>query len=99
MIGQAVVLDGIPRTIVGVIPPDSGFPRHFDLWVPLKFELVQKLVSWSRGAAAIVKLRAVVTRDQAAAELALIGARMQVNHLAKYAQPWTLTLAKQPYDN
>jgi predicted permease len=98
VIGRGIVLDDIPRTIVGVTPPDADFPRHFDLWLPLKFEQVRRLVSWSRGAAATVKLRPGVTRDQAAAELALIGARMQADNPGKYRHPWTLQLAEESRD-
>jgi predicted permease len=99
VIGQAVVLDNIPRTIVGVTPPNTDFIRHHDLWVPLKFEQVRKLVSWSRGAAVTVKLRPGVTRDQVAAELSLVGKQIQAAYPGKYPQPWTLELAQQSRDS
>lgn len=99
VIGRMIVLDDIPRTVVGVFPPDSDFIRHHDLWVPLKFEQVRQAVSWSRGAAATVKLRPGVTREQAAAELAVIGEALQAGNPGKYSQPWTLELARQPRDS
>jgi putative ABC transport system permease protein len=99
VVGRSIVLDEIPRTIVGVTPPDSDFPRHFDLWIPLKFTQLTRAVSWSRGATLIVKLRPGVTQKQATAELELIGARIQAAYPGKYPHPWKLQLSDRPRDN
>ncbi|MFL5292286.1 MAG: ABC transporter permease [Myxococcales bacterium] len=35
VLGRAVTIDGQPLTIVGVMPPEFGFPRGAQLWAPL----------------------------------------------------------------
>jgi predicted permease len=35
IIGQAVRMNGVPTTVVGVMPDGFLFPQHQDLWVPL----------------------------------------------------------------
>jgi putative ABC transport system permease protein len=35
VIGRTLRLDGLPRTIVGVLPAEADFPDQVDLWVPL----------------------------------------------------------------
>jgi len=34
-IGRAVTLEGAPFTIVGVMPPEFGYPRGAELWTPM----------------------------------------------------------------
>jgi predicted permease len=36
VLGQAIVVDGAPATIVGVIPEGSGFPTSAEIWLPLR---------------------------------------------------------------
>jgi hypothetical protein len=33
-IGQEIYLDGIPTTVVGILPPEFQFPGRTRLWVP-----------------------------------------------------------------
>ena len=35
VIGKTLRLEGVPRTIVGVLPPEADFPGEVDLWVPI----------------------------------------------------------------
>lgn len=35
IIGRTIVVDGIPRTVIGVMPPRFGFPEWQEIWVPL----------------------------------------------------------------
>jgi predicted permease len=36
VIGQTLKLDGVSRTIVGVLPPEGDFPANAQVWVPLQ---------------------------------------------------------------
>ena len=39
VIGRAIRLDGIPRVVIGVMPPSFSFPaRDVDVWIPLVLE-------------------------------------------------------------
>ena len=36
VLGTTATLDGVPRTVVGVMPPGFDFPERADLWLPLE---------------------------------------------------------------
>jgi putative ABC transport system permease protein len=82
VVGRTVTVDGLPYTVVGVMPPGFQFPFKGDpatplVWTPLA------VADWmqersNRGlAAAVGRLRPDVTADQAKAELARVSARLQ----------------------
>jgi putative ABC transport system permease protein len=35
ILGRTIVVNGVPSTVIGVMPPRSGFPSTADLWLPL----------------------------------------------------------------
>ena len=37
VIGRSMTLDGIPRRIIGVMPPGFSYPLSSELWLPLRF--------------------------------------------------------------
>ncbi len=37
ILGQTVLLNGEPRTVIGVMPPDFDFPDSAHLWIPPRF--------------------------------------------------------------
>jgi putative ABC transport system permease protein len=37
VIGRSMTLDGIPRRIVGIMPPGFSYPLSSELWLPLRF--------------------------------------------------------------
>ena len=51
IVGKALMLDGRPVTVVGIMPPGFDFPRHpgpSELWVPLGIE-PESLSCWCRS--------------------------------------------------
>ncbi len=67
IIGKTVRLNGIPYTIVGVVPGDMGFTRDVDVWVPFLPNL-----QWPRGdrqLTVLARLRPGVSVSEASAEL------------------------------
>ncbi len=77
VVGQDVVLDGMPHTIVGVAPAGFDFPRGRALWRPLEYD--KRFRTQSRGAwylSAIGRLRASASAESARAEADTIGARL-----------------------
>jgi putative ABC transport system permease protein len=68
-IGTRIALDGIPYTVVGVMPAGFSFPARSEIWTPLTMPLPKGnfLILTVLG-----RLRDHVTVDQARAELGMI---------------------------
>ena len=41
MVGRDLLLDGVKRRIVGVMPPGFAFPDRSDVWMPIAFSSAQ----------------------------------------------------------
>jgi putative ABC transport system permease protein len=67
VLGRTLRLDGITRTIIGVMPPEAAFPDDVRLWVPLAGDPAQPYQSYSGDG--IGRLKAGVTPEQADADL------------------------------
>jgi predicted permease len=85
IVGRSITVDGLPYTIVGVMPPEFQFPFRGapvtpPVWTPLAVE------DWMHGrsnrglAGAVGRLRPGVTPDEARAELARESTRLQREH-------------------
>jgi putative ABC transport system permease protein len=76
IVGRKIVLDGVPREIVGVMAADFGFPsRRSDIWIPLSFPpgaFADRTNTYLTG---IARLKPGVTLAAARAEMDLIAAR------------------------
>jgi putative ABC transport system permease protein len=78
--GQAITLDGKPRTVVGVMPAGFHFPRteppvQTDIWLPWSSPV--DAASGNRDVAAIARLKLGVALRQAQAELGAMHAAMK----------------------
>jgi len=76
VIGRTATLDGVPRTVVGVMPPGVSFPGRTDLWLPLQAHpmLAQGLTF---GYATVGRLADGVSPAAARSELAALGRSAQ----------------------
>jgi putative ABC transport system permease protein len=69
VLGQRVTVDGMPVTIVGVMPEEFAFPRaDVDLWLPFHLDPTSDDRD-SHYVAALGRMRGGVTLDQARAEM------------------------------
>ncbi|MGH7475989.1 MAG: ADOP family duplicated permease [Longimicrobiales bacterium] len=76
VIGRTVRLDGVPRTVVGVMPPEFGFPtRDVRLWLPLAFTPGNLQNRGNHSFSIVGRLRPGVTLAAAETELAALIAR------------------------
>ncbi len=73
VLGQSLVLNGFPYTVIGVASPDWIVPSAPDLWVPQVFDPAG-MRRGNRYLSVFGRLRPGVTRDRAQAELAAIAA-------------------------
>ena len=70
ILGSTVRVDGIPRAIVGVMPPRFGFPVNAKMWLPAVDQPARADGSTSEGSFQIVgRLRPPATHETAAGEV------------------------------
>ncbi len=100
VVGRTISLGGLPRTVVGVMPPDVRLPdeplgylrEKADIWIPLDWEQRQD----GRGNQYLEVLgvmRQGVTVGQAQADLQRIGENYKARFPSRYAEPevrWAL---------
>lgn len=76
IVGRELRLDGTPRVVVGVMPPQFRFPSQTDLWVPMASVFAKgKDRSW-RADQAIGRLKSGTSIAEAQSELNVIAARL-----------------------
>jgi predicted permease len=77
VIGSAVEINGMPATIVGVMPEGFDFPTQENLWMPIvpSPDLLQRGLT-PGGFIAVGRLRAGVSRNEARSELETINRRL-----------------------
>lgn len=78
IIGRTMLLNGAPRTIVGVMPQEFNFPFRTDLWIPYRnsYPLVTRINS-TRYKGVFGRLKNGVTLDEALTEFNGIGTRLE----------------------
>ena len=70
VLGRTIRIDGIPSTVVGIMPPEVGFPDRAELWLPLiTLPEADRIRRGVRIIGGVGRLRPGVTIEQAAAEL------------------------------
>jgi len=77
IVGRSVSINGLPHTVIGIMPPKFMFPDIVRLWVPLAqyFESTPRDV---RALQVFVRLKPGVTREQATTDLSGIASRLAV---------------------
>ncbi|NIQ56698.1 MAG: FtsX-like permease family protein, partial [Gammaproteobacteria bacterium] len=77
VLGRVLELDGVPHTVVGVMPEDFElFPANLDLYRPLALERDD----WERSLMVVGRLGPDRTVEQLESELAAVTTAMQTNH-------------------
>ena len=70
IVGQSILLSGIPFTVVGVMGPDFAFPsRDYQLWTPHTFDPTELVTRANYSYLAVARLKPGVTLEQANADL------------------------------
>jgi putative ABC transport system permease protein len=76
VIGRAVILDGDPHQIVGVMPPRFAFPDGSQIWAPVAFDPKTPPSRTARYVTPIGRIRNGSTLAAVQSELSLIAARL-----------------------
>ena len=106
VLGQAMVLDRTPYTIVGVMPSTFEFPRRgassnaepAEVWLPLVFNPFERQ---ARGMfynhTVVGRLRDGMTADQAGADIAALAGRIHENYPVVLRKAFTLKVGIRPF--
>ena len=98
IIGRPIMIDGLSRQIVGVMPPNFGFPSStIQLWIPLRMDPNNKIDYWNYGwMPMIARLKENNTIQQAYAEAAPLMVRILPLFPYVLPQNWRADLAIIP---
>ena len=69
IVGRVVRIDGVPHTVVGVMPARQGYPRDAEVWSPLTS---REREDDDRELSMVARLHGETTRDRASAEMSTI---------------------------
>ena len=75
IIGQTLMLNELPHTVIGVMQVGFKFPEEAELWIPLR-ELDGRLARGSKELFTFARLAPSVTVEQARASLTQVAARL-----------------------
>ncbi len=94
---RVVTLDGVPHTVVGVLPAGFTYPdSDTKVWIPLRLDALSPRVG-ERTVALVGRLRPGVAPEAAETELRRLSLEMQAAHpegyLAAYGVPWSIEIA------
>jgi putative ABC transport system permease protein len=78
VVGRPINLNGVDRTIIGVMPPGFSFPeKETEIWVPLALSPQRKQARGAFSLKAVGRLKPGVTIEQARADMGAIATRLQ----------------------
>jgi len=79
IIGRSVSIDGLPHTVVGVMPPGFWLANS-RIWIPYFFSAEEKVNRKGGGWNVVARLRPGVSFDQAQTEMDLIAAQLEADY-------------------
>ena len=82
IVGRSVAVNGVPRVVVGVMPPGVRYPAPADVWAPLPLTPARLANRQSHYLLVTGRLRPGVRLEAAQAEIAGIAARLAADYPA-----------------
>ena len=80
IVGQSIRANGVPHTVIGVMPKEFAFPDDDAIWLPLQVDPLAGKRSDARQVEIVGKLRPGVTLDAANADANVIAGRIAAAH-------------------
>ena len=80
IVGQTIRANGVPHTVIGVMPEGFAFPDDDAIWLPLQIDPLAGKRSEARGVEVVGKLRPGITLDAANADASVIARRIAAAH-------------------
>jgi predicted permease len=81
LVGRTIALDGLPHTVLGIVPADLQFPaKGAEVWVPVPFtpEQLAQRTTWYLHV--VARLKPGVSLEQARADMGSIAQRLAEQH-------------------
>jgi putative ABC transport system permease protein len=90
VIGRSVIIDGVTRQVVGVMPPEFNFPStRTQMWAPARFDPANRGEYWEYDWMFLVaRLRPEATMRQAQSELPMLISQIRSQAPWKMADDW-----------
>jgi predicted permease len=80
IIGQNLILDGRPRTVIGVMPEGFQYPPQATMWAPFALDNETKARRDFHRFRVVARLKSGVSLEQARAEFQTIGTRLALQY-------------------
>jgi putative ABC transport system permease protein len=88
IVGRGISINGVPHTVIGVMPPGFMFPQIHRLWVPLA-RYYETSPRDNRSLDVFARLKPGVSREQASADLQAIASRLAATY-PQQNQEWSV---------
>jgi predicted permease len=82
LLGRSIMLDGVPHTVIGVVPDPGTVIDRVQAWVPLYWNAEERATRSNHNYRGIAKLKAGVTIDRAQADMTAIAKRLELQYPA-----------------
>jgi putative ABC transport system permease protein len=89
LVGRTIRVNGVPATVVGVMPKGFGYPEFAKMWAPMA-AYVRPASRDDRSIDVVARLAPSTTLAQARAEVAAVSARIASEHPTEY-RGWSAT--------
>ena len=80
IIGQAVRANGVPYTVIGVMPPNFVFPDRHAIWMPLQLDASKLERASGQWMEIIARVKPGVSIDEASLDITGIASRIAAEH-------------------
>jgi putative ABC transport system permease protein len=87
LVGQTIRVNGVPHTVIGIMPPGFGFPEYAEMWLPF----VPNAAGGGRDSRdydVVARLRDGISVEQAEAEMKVI-AKSLADRYPETQKEWT----------
>ena len=80
VVGQSIRANGVPYTVIGVMPPNFGFPDRHSIWMPIQLDATKLERGTGQSMELIARLKPEVSADEATIDISGIAKRIAADH-------------------
>ena len=85
-VGRDLLVDGVPRRIIGVMPRNFAFPDRSQLWMPMAFSSAVLAMRDNHSLRVFARLRPGVTMDRAQRDMSAVAGQLEREYPATNAK-------------